>query len=36
MQKDEKDVHMKTQKKTGIKDLVIYQIYPRSFKDGNN
>lgn len=23
-------------KKDWYKDLVIYQIYPRSFKDGNN
>ena len=33
--KRRKDVHMKHQK-DWYKDLVIYQIYPRSFKDGNN
>ena len=33
--KRRKDVHMK-HKKDWYKDLVIYQIYPRSFKDGNN
>lgn len=33
--KRRKNVHMK-HKKDWYKDLVIYQIYPRSFKDGNN